>query len=331
MKVDIAQLRDKILSGGRITDAEAMSLARTDAYDPEELYEAAAEVTRRKHSRHFDTCSIINARSGHCGEDCKWCAQAARHHTGALEYPLVDRDTCIALGQYNNQRGIGRFSFVTSGRKLGGASLDTLCSYYKELKQQCPEMGLCASMGLLGAGELAKLKEAGVERYHCNMETAPSHFPTLCSTHSQADKLATIREARRAGLSICSGGIIGMGETLGQRIEFALFLRAEVQPVSIPINILVPIPGTPLEGMAPLSSEEILTTVAVFRLVHPHAVLRFAGGRVLIDPDTQRRALTMGVNGAIIGDLLTTLGASIDQDMQMAQECGYQTSGTHED
>ncbi|MCM1521431.1 MAG: biotin synthase BioB [Muribaculaceae bacterium] len=330
MKVDINLLKDKVLSGEELTAAEAMSLADTTLYDIAELYEAAAEVTRRLHPRHFDSCSIINARSGRCGEDCKWCAQAACHHTGALEYPLVDHDTCLALGEYNNSRGIGRFSFVTSGRKTGGTALDTLCSYYRELREKCPEMGLCASMGLLREGDFVKLKEAGVERYHCNMETAPSHFPSLCSTHTQADKLRSIREARRAGLSICSGGIIGMGETMAQRIEFALFLRDEVQPVSIPMNILVPIPGTPLENMAPLTDDEILTTVAIFRLIHPRAVIRFAGGRTRIPADTQRRAIAIGVNGAIMGDLLTTIGAQIDDDIRMAEECGYKFGGKHD-
>lgn len=319
---------DKIMDGGELTADEAMSLT---GFAPEELYAAARAVTERFHSRLFDTCSIINARSGRCGEDCKWCAQAASYNTGATEYPLIDRDTCIELGEYNNSRGIGRFSFVASGRKVAGAALDTLCSYYKELRRKCPGMGLCASMGLLGAAELEKLKEAGVERYHCNMETAPSHFPSLCSTHTQAQKLATIRAARRAGLSICSGGIIGMGETLEQRVEFALFLRDEVRPVSIPINVLVPIPGTPLQGMEPLSDREILTTVAIFRLIHPRATLRFAGGRLLIAPDTQRGAMKIGVNGAIIGDMLTTVGAQIDDDMRMARECGYQTGGKNED
>lgn len=318
-------LKEKILGGGELTAAEAMSLA--DAAGSEALYAAAAEVTRRFHPMRFDSCSIINARSGRCGEDCKWCAQAARYHTGALEYPLVDRDTCLALGSYNDSRGIGRFSLVTSGRKVGGAALDTLCSYYRDLSASCPGMGLCASMGLMDAGGLRRLREAGVERYHCNMESAPSHFGTLCSTHTQADKLATIRAAREAGLEICSGGIIGMGETLAQRIEFALFLRDEVQPVSIPINVLHPIPGTPLADMAPLTDDEILTTVAVFRLVHPRAVLRFAGGRDRISPSAQRRALVIGINGAIMGDLLTTIGAQIDDDIRMVEECGYSFGG----
>lgn len=291
----------------------------------EELYAEAERITEEFHPGHrFDSCSIINARSGLCGEDCKWCAQAARYKTGTSEYPLVDRDTCLSMGRYNASKGIGRFSLVTSGRLMGPRSIERVCGYYRDLARECPGMGLCASMGLLPPEAMRALKEAGVERYHCNMETAPSFFPTLCSTHTQEDKLATIRVAREAGLEICSGGIIGMGETEEQRIEFAQLL-AEIEPVSIPINILVPIPGTPLADMLPLSDDEILTAVAVMRLLNPRAVIRFAGGRSRISPETQRRALRMAVNGAIMGDLLTTVGAVIDEDMRMARECGYTT------
>lgn len=321
MSVDLNEITARVLAGGSLTDAEAYALAAGAPLD--DLLHAAGLVTSRFHTEYFDSCSIINARSGLCSEDCRWCAQAVRYSTGAEEYPMVPHATCMALGKYNQSKGIARFSLVTSGRSTAGRALRTFCSYYRDLREECPGMGLCASMGLLGPDELKALREAGVERYHCNMETAPSHFVTLCSTHTQADKLATIRAAREAGMEVCSGGIIGMGETMEQRVEFALFLRDEVAPVSIPVNILHPIPGTPLEGMEPLSDDDILRTVAIMRLVHPRAVIRFAGGRDRISPDTQRRAMLCAVNGAIMGDLLTTVGASIDQDRRMAVDCGY--------
>ncbi len=317
----IDTIKAKILSGGSLNEDEAYRLDRLTPEDEDRLIEAAAEVTERFGSRDFDSCSIINARSGRCGEDCKWCAQSAHYKTGAGTYDLVGHDTCMELAAYNRSRGIGRFSLVTSGRALGPTALETVCGYFRELRD-AGGMGLCASMGLLGPEALRKLREAGVERYHCNLESAPSHFGTLCTTHSIEDKIRTIEAAREAGLEICSGGIIGMGETRRQRIEFALTLR-RVDPVSIPINILVPIPGTPLEGSEPLSGREILLTVAIFRMIHPRAVLRFAGGRATIAKEIQREALRTGINGSIMGDLLTTIGSQIDEDIEMIRSCGY--------
>lgn len=318
----INHLKEKVLNGGELTEAEAMSLATLTTDEYEELLEAAAEITDRFGSRDFDSCSIINARSGRCPEDCKWCAQSAHHKTDIAVYQLVDHDTCMELADYNHRRGIGRFSLVTSGRTLSGKALDTVCDYYRELSKRESGMGLCASMGLLDSESLRRLHEAGVERYHCNLETAPSHFPTLCSTHTIDDKIKTIEAAREAGMEVCSGGIIGMGETMEQRVEFALTLR-RIRPVSIPINVLSPIPGTPLENADPLTDRDILQTVAIFRMIHPHAVLRFAGGRALIDRETQRKALRIGINGSIMGDLLTTIGSQIDEDIAMIRECGY--------
>lgn len=318
---DIKYLKEKVLGGEDLTEAEALGLLDIAAADPEGLLEAAAEVTARFSSTDFDSCSIINARSGRCPEDCKWCAQSAHHHTEIDVYPLVDHDVCMKLADYNRSRGIGRFSLVTSGRSLGAKTLDKICDYYRELSSK-EGIYLCASMGLLDLEAMKKLREAGVRRYHCNLESAPSHFPKLCTTHSIEEKIKTIEAAREAGLEICSGGIIGMGETPEQRVEFALALR-KVRPASIPINILCPIPGTPLENAAPLTDEEILVTVAIFRLIHPRAVLRFAGGRAHISKEAQRRALRIGINGSIMGDLLTTVGSQIDEDIEMVREAGY--------
>lgn len=320
--IDIQTLKSKILSGGDISDQEVLSLGEITPEQEEELWKAAAEITETFGDKSFDSCSIVNARSGKCPEDCKWCAQSAHHTTEISLYPLVDHDTCIELADYNSHQGIGRFSMVTSGRKISGKSLDTLCDYYRELAQKHPRMGLCASMGLLENKELRKLYEAGVKRYHCNLETAPSYFPTLCSTHSIEDKIKTIDAARKAGMEICSGGIIGMGETMRQRAEFAVTLR-RVAPVSIPINILQPIPGTPLEGAPLLTENEILDTVAIFRLAHPKVVLRFAGGRARMTKETQMKAMRIGINGAIMGDLLTTIGSQIAEDKEMVANAGY--------
>ena len=321
MHSNISELKDKVLAGGELTEAEAMGLAALDEAGIDELIEAAAEVTRRFFNREFDSCSIINARSGRCPENCKWCAQSAHYKTSASVYPLVDRKTCIDAADMNRRHGIRRFSLVTSGRAMSGKDLDTACSYFEQLREE-GGLHLCASMGLLDRESLEKLYKAGCTRYHCNLETAPSHFPALCSTHSLDDKLKTIRLAREVGMEVCSGGIIGMGETREQRIEFALALK-EIAPDSIPVNVLQPIPGTPLQDSEPLSQREILLTVAIFRMIHPRAVLRFAGGRAQMSRDTQRRAMEIAVNGAIMGDMLTTIGSQVADDKKLIAECGY--------
>lgn len=224
--------------------------------------------------------------------------------------------------RHNHDKGVKRFSMVASGRALRGKALSTVCGMLKEIKEDIG-ISTCASLGLLGREELQELWDAGVHRYHCNLETAPSYFDKLCTTHTIEDKLETIRIAREIGFEICSGGIIGMGETAAQRYEFAFTLR-EAQPVSIPVNILCPIPGTPLENAKPLTDDEILTTIAIFRFIHPSVQIRFAGGRQKLSRETQLRAMRIAVNGGIVGDLLTTVGSQIDEDKKLTSEAGYE-------
>lgn len=322
--MEINILKERILSGGEISAEEALELADVASEYREELYAAAEEITRRFCSREFDSCSIVNARSGLCPEDCKWCAQAARYKTGADVYPLIPEEECARHAEMSRRHGIRRFSMVTSGRKMAGKELRDACGYYRRLASE-GGLELCASMGLLTREELQDLKDSGVTRYHCNLEASPGHFATLCTSHTVEDKIKTILAAREVGLEVCSGGIIGMGETPRQRVELALELR-RVNPVSIPINILCPIPGTPLAGMKPLSAEEVLDTVALFRLIHPRVTLRFAGGRGQLDRDTQLRAIRIGMNGAIVGDLLTTIGSTVEADTALIEEAGMTSS-----
>lgn len=319
----VAELRERVLAGGQITDEEAYSLADiNDAEGLEYLFRAAEDVTKKFSPRHFDTCSIVNARSGRCSENCKWCAQSAHYSTGCKEYAIVDEKECRDTAEACASHGIGRLSLVASGRATRGRALKAMADVLADARSTY-KLHTCASLGLLGPEEMNVLSEAGVTRYHCNLETAPSFFPTLCTTHTIDDKTATLRAARAAGLEVCSGGIIGMGESMRQRVELALKLR-EVEPVSIPINILCPIPGTPLEHAAPLSDNEILATIAIFRLVHPAVQLRFAGGRNHLDRNAQLQAMRIGINGAIVGDLLTTVGSTINEDKRLVAEAGYE-------
>ncbi len=318
--MDIKELKERVLQGGEITRLEAEWLI--ESADAEELYSAASEISRAMASRRFDMCSIINARSGSCSEDCHWCAQSAHYSTGVECYDLVAKARCLSEAKYNEEQGIGSFSLVTSGHSCSGEELDGLCSTLSYIKERS-NIALCASLGLLGAEELRKIKEHGVTRYHCNIETAPSYFEELCTTHTMEDKFATLRAAHKAGLKLCSGGIIGMGESAKQRVEFGFALRG-IGVDSIPINILQPIKGTPLEGARPISDQEVLRTVATLRFIHPEAWLRFAGGRAQLGEDTLRRALEIGVNSAIVGDLLTTIGSTVSEDKKIIEEVGYE-------
>lgn len=319
----VSEVLRTILNGGQASAEQLYGLA--DAADDEkicaDIITAAQIVTARMCPRKFDSCSIINARSGLCSENCKWCAQSHCHSTGCETYDLVDRELAHKMARHNAAKGVGRFSLVASGRAVKGKALNDMAGLIKDIAEN-DGISVCASLGLLNAEDFKVLTAAGVHRYHCNMETAPSYFPALCSSHTQADKMNTIRTAREAGMEICSGGIIGMGESRRQRVELALYLR-EVDPVSIPINILAPIAGTPLEGTPLISESEILLTVALFRLAHPRIQLRLAGGRARISRPTLLLLMRTGINGAIIGDLLTTTGSTIDSDRALAEEAGY--------
>lgn len=315
----IETLKQKVLSGGMIGEEEASLLAGSS--DKDALYEAAHQITRHFMGNKFDTCSIINAKSGNCSEDCKWCAQSGHYKTCVTLYSLLPAEECIRHATHNHGQGIGRFALVTSGKRVSDRDMEKITDTMRRIKQACG-IKCCASMGLLNREQLQALYDSGTENYHCNIETAPSYFRTLCTTHTTEQKLETIRTAREIGFRICSGGIIGMGETVGQRIEMALLLQRE-GILSIPLNLLQPIPGTPLEKAQPLTDDEFLTTIALFRFINPKAYLRFSGGRAQLSEKIQRKALHIGINSAIIGDLLTTIGSRVAEDKALFTSEGY--------
>lgn len=317
-KEQILEFKNRILDGGQLTEEEVYALA--EMADIESLRKAAGEITRALCKPNFDSCSIINARSGRCSENCKWCAQSAHFKTGCETYDLVDEVSCLKAARQNAENGVKRFSLVCSGRAVRGKALEKVCYMLRKAKE---ETGIhtCASLGLLNEDELRQLKESGATRYHCNIETAPSYFTTLCTTHTMEDKFRTIEAAKRLGLGVCSGGIIGMGENRRQRAEFALALR-RVNPISIPINILQPIPGTPLEDIELISFDEILDAIAIMRFTHPTAELRFAGGRARFNEKEQLAMMEVGINAGVVGTLLTTTASKYEADKELVRKAG---------
>lgn len=316
---EINNLKERIKQGYAISETEATQLAQTA--NKQALYDAADDLRKFFCGNKMDLCSITNAKSGRCSENCKWCSQSAWHQTSVEIYPMVDKHQAVREAVSNGKKGVIRHSLVTSGRAVTNDELAELLSIYNSISSET-NIELCASMGLLTKDQLQKLKENGIKQYHCNLETAPSYFPQVCTTHTIEEKIETIRWAQEIGLSVCSGGIIGMGETMEQRIELAFALR-KLGIKSIPVNVLNPIEGTALAGSAPLSEDEVLTTIALFRFINPQAYLRFAGGRLLIR-SYQERALRAGINASIVGDMLTTIGSNIEEDLRDFKKAGFE-------
>lgn len=297
------------------------ALQLNSRYSTGELCEAADAIRLKWCGNEIHTCSIVNARSGRCGEDCKWCAQSARHKTGVREYDHISSEEMMSAFRANRDCGVSCFSMVTSGRKVMPGQLAYFCRLFKQAADE-GGVKLCASMGLLDKQQLQQLWDAGVRKYHCNLETSRSYFSTLCTTHSIDDKLKTISNALEIGFKVCCGGIIGMGETMRDRLELAEMAR-QAGASSIPVNILQPIKGTPLESIEPLTEDEIARSVALMRFVAPKCTLHFAGGRAQLSKEAMAGILRGGMNGALVGDMLTTVGNKIDEDYKMFEEIGY--------
>ena len=313
--MDVLKLADEIIKGRRLKKGEDLHFFH-DA-DLERLCEGADRIRAHFTGEKIDLCSIINARSGRCPEDCKYCAQSAYHHTDCEIYDFLPVETILSACKLNEREGVDRFSIVTSGRALTGSEFEQAIETYKVLSKEC-HIKLCASMGFLTEEQLKRLKDAGVSSYHHNIETSRRHFPNICTTHSYDQKFETIRICKKLGLRVCSGGIIGMGENLDDRIDMALDL-ADAGVDSIPINSLMPIKGTPLENLPQISEEEILRSVAMFKYINPTADVRLAAGRALIGNDGEK-AFQGGASATITGNMLTTTAcATIRSDKEMAK------------
>ena len=314
------ELVNEIIEGRRLGKEDDLTFLIDG--DLESLCQGADKIRKELCGNQVDLCTIINGRAGRCSENCRFCAQSSHHHTGAEEYDVMDVDSFVKACHVNEENGAHRFSIVTAGRTLVGKEFDQIVEAYKRMHEECKEIELCASHGLLTKEQFEILRKVGVTRCHANIETSRRYFPSICTTHTFEDKLACIRAAKEAGLEVCSGGIVGMGETWEDRLDMALTL-AELEVDSIPLNALMPIPGTPFENLKQLTEEELLRVIAMFRFINPSTSIRLAAGRKLMK-ENGKKAFFSGANATITGDMLTTSGNNTKQDKQMLVASGFE-------
>ena len=317
--LDLLALAEEIIQGRRLSREDDLSFF-VDCELPA-LCEGADRIRKALSGERVDLCAIINGRSGRCPEDCKYCAQSAHHHTDCEVYGFLPEETIVEACRLHESEGVDRFSIVTAGRTLTGEEFEKALHAYETMRHECPDIELCASMGFLTPEQLRRLRDAGVTSYHHNIETSRRNFPNICTTHTYEQKVETLKAVKETGMCACSGGIIGMGETWEDRLDMAISL-AELGIDSIPINALMPIPGTPLEGLPRLSEDEILRTIAFFRYINPDANIRLAAGRALLKNDGES-AFRAGASASITGNMLTTAAcATIRSDRKMLRAMG---------
>jgi biotin synthase len=265
-------------------------------------------------------CSIINAKSGLCGEDCAFCSQSALHSTNIDTYPLMREEEIVDRAHDMKKAGATRFSMVTSGLMLTDEEVNTVCSSAKNIAGEV-NITVCGSLGMLNQSMANRLKQAGISVYHHNLETARSHFNNICTTHAYDEDIQTVKIAKASGLKVCSGGILGLGESWEQRLELAFTLR-DLNVDGIPLNFLNPIPGTRMEKMPLLSPMEALKCIALFRMINPSKDILICGGREVTFRDYQSWIFLAGANGLMIGNYLTTQGRNTQMDIDMLKYCG---------
>lgn len=278
-----------------------------------------ANKTRKKFiGNRLDICSIVNAKSGLCGEDCKFCAQSSRYSASISTYPLLNKYKILKAAQRAKEIGAQRFGIVTSGNRLNNKELNNIASIVFDIKNKIGIV-VCASLGALNKQQLKMLKQAGLSRYHHNIETSERFYKKIVSTHSFKERIDTINAAKEVGLQVCSGGIIGMGEGWQDRIDMAYTLK-ELDVDSVPINILIPIKGTPLEPAKPISSNDAIRAICVFRIILKNKTIKIAAGRETVLKDFQGLAFMAGANGMLIGGYLTLKGRDVEEDYKLIEE-----------
>jgi biotin synthase len=321
MRKEIRKIGEKVLGGEDVGMKEMLPFLGAKGPDILDLAAVANRVRAEFNGNEIDFCSLLNVKSGRCSEDCAYCAQSGHYKTEAPAYPLLDMNRIVEEAREAQTKGTGRFCLITSGRELSDEEFQTILGALDRIRKETA-LDLDCSLGTLSEERAEALKKVGVTRYNHNLETAESHFSKICTTHSFQDRVQTVTVLKDRGFSICCGGIIGLGESPQQRLELAFSLR-QLGIDCIPFNILNPRLGTPLEHSKSVPPLEIIKTIALFRLILPKGTIKVAGGREANLRDLQSLALLAGANGLILGNYLTTLGRSSEDDLAMVRDLGF--------
>ena len=308
-----------------LTRQEVLDVAALPLADLPALIALAHRVRLAYCGEQVELESLINAKSGGCPEDCTFCSQSARFDTDAPRYAMLDVEEVLAAARDTRRAGATQFCIVVAVRGPDERLLSTVIEATQAVRAETG-LDVACSLGILEPGQAERLAEAGVRRYNHNLETCRSLFPTICTTHTWEDRVRTAELATAAGMELCCGGILGMGETLEQRVDFAFELAA-LKPCEVPINLLDPRPGTPLGDRKLLSPREALQAIALFRLVMPGVWLRLAGGRERVLGELQAMGLYAGANALIVGNYLTTIGRRPQEDVALLESLGMPVAG----
>jgi biotin synthase len=315
------RLADKALQGEVLTKEEALSVLNADDDELLPLMQAAFRVRQTYYGKKVKLNMIINAKSGLCPEDCGYCSQSIVSNAPIQKYTLLDKETLVAGAKEALNRKAGTYCIVASGRGATDREVDQVVEAVKEIKKEMP-LKICACLGILNEEKMAKLKEAGVDRYNHNLNTSRGHYSEITTTHTYDDRVETVKHAKHAGISPCSGVIVGMGESKEDIYEMSLELK-ELDADSIPVNFLNPIAGTPLENMKELNPRYCLKVLAMFRFMHPTKEIRISGGREVNLRSLQALGL-YAANAIFVGDYLTTEGQAATVDHQMIEDLGFE-------
>lgn len=309
-----------------MTDITKEELLKLYDMDLDELIEMSSKITKENFKNEVEVCSIISARTGKCGENCKYCSQSIHNHADIVCHPLLSVEEVYQSALKAKANGATRFCIVTSGRSENGDDFNTILEMIKKVAS-IPDIHCCASLGLLNEEQIKQIKEAGVERFNHNINTSQNYHNEICTTHHFEDRIKTVKNIVKNGIEACTGVILGMGETKEDRVDMALSL-AELNPKTVPINVLNPIKGTPLEDYSDkITEEDVIRTICIFRIAMPKAILRYAGGRnTRLSLETQKLGLKAGVNGLLAGDYLTTNGEEVQKDKEMLESIDLEFS-----